>query len=87
MKIPYIKKWTPGKIEKLFKFPLIDLIYEASKIHRKHHKSNEVQISTLISIKTGGCPEDCGYCPQASRYNTNIDKNELMNINKVKAQA
>lgn len=75
------------KIVSIYNQPLLDLIYEAAKVHRKYHDPNSVQISTLLSIKTGGCPEDCGYCPQAARYHTKIDKNELMSVQHVKAQA
>ena len=67
--------------------PLMDLLYEAASIHREHHDPNVVQVSTLLSIKTGGCPEDCGYCPQAARYHTDIEGNDLMSVNQVKAQA
>ncbi len=65
----------------------MELLYEAATIHRKHHDPNTVQVSTLLSIKTGGCPEDCGYCPQAARYHTDIEGNDLMSVNQVKAQA
>lgn len=65
----------------------MELLYEAATIHRKFHDPNTVQVSTLISIKTGGCPEDCGYCPQAARYHTNIEGNDLMSVSQVKAQA
>ncbi len=66
---------------------MMDLLYEASTIHRQFHDPNVVQVSTLLSIKTGGCPEDCGYCPQAARYHTNIEGNDLMSVAQVKAQA
>lgn len=65
----------------------MELLYEAATIHRKHHDPNQVQVSTLLSIKTGGCPEDCGYCPQAARYHTDIEGNDLMTVQHVKAQA
>ncbi|GFR66692.1 biotin synthase [Elysia marginata] len=65
----------------------MDLMYEAATIHRKYHNPNEVQVSTLLSIKTGGCPEDCAYCPQAARYHTDIEKNEMMSVQEVKAKA
>ena len=60
---------------------------EAATVHRENHSPLEVQISTLLSIKTGGCPEDCGYCPQAARYHTDIETNDLMSVSQVKAQA
>ncbi len=81
------KRWTKEAIKKLNEKPLLDLIYQAASIHRKYHRPNEVQISTLLSIKTGGCPEDCGYCPQAARYYTDIEENGLMSVQQVKARA
>ncbi|BAO75778.1 biotin synthase [Winogradskyella sp. PG-2] len=65
----------------------MELLYEAATIHRENHDPNTVQVSTLLSIKTGGCPEDCGYCPQAARYHTDIEGNDLMSVQQVKAQA
>ncbi len=79
--------WTKEEIIALYNKPLMDLLYEAASIHRIHHDPNVVQVSTLLSIKTGGCPEDCGYCPQAARYHTDIEGNDLMSVNQVKAQA
>lgn len=75
------------EIVAIYNKPLMELLYEAASVHREHHDPNTVQISTLISIKTGGCPEDCGYCPQAARYHTNIEENSLMSVAQVKAQA
>ncbi|MCH8535253.1 MAG: biotin synthase BioB [Flavobacteriaceae bacterium] len=79
--------WTKEEILAIYNKPLMELMYEAATIHRKHHNPNQVQVSTLLSIKTGGCPEDCGYCPQAARYHTDIEGNDLMSVNQVKAQA
>ncbi len=79
--------WTKEEIINLYNKPLMDLLFEAASIHRQHHDPNVVQVSTLLSIKTGGCPEDCGYCPQAARYHTNIEGNDLMSVQQVKAQA
>jgi biotin synthase len=79
--------WTKEEILEIYNRPLMDLLYQAAGIHRMHHDPNTVQVSTLISIKTGGCPEDCGYCPQAARYHTNIEGNDLMTVSHVKAQA
>ncbi len=79
--------WTEEEIIAIYNRPLMDLLYEAATIHREYHDPNVVQVSTLLSIKTGGCPEDCGYCPQAARYHTNIEGNELMSVAQVKAQA
>lgn len=79
--------WTKEEIIAIYNKPLMELLYEAATIHRKHHDPNVVQISTLISIKTGGCSEDCGYCPQAKRYHTNIETNDFMTVADVKIQA
>lgn len=79
--------WTAEEIISIYNQPFMDLIYQAAQIHRQHHDPNTVQVSTLISIKTGGCPEDCGYCPQAARYHTAIEGNDLMSVSQVKAQA
>lgn len=79
--------WTKEEILEIYNKPLMDLLYEAATIHRKSHDPNTVQVSTLLSIKTGGCPEDCGYCPQAARYHTDVEGNDLMSVQQVKAQA
>jgi biotin synthase len=79
--------WTKEEILEIYNKPLMDLLYEAASVHRKYHDPNVVQVSTLLSIKTGGCPEDCGYCPQAARYHTDIEGNDLMSVQQVKAQA
>jgi biotin synthase len=79
--------WTKEEIIAIYNKPLMDLLYEAATIHRTHHDPNVVQVSTLLSIKTGGCSEDCGYCPQAARYHTDIEGNDLMTVSQVKAQA
>ena len=81
------KQWTKDQILEIYNKPLMELLYEAATVHRENHNPLEVQISTLLSIKTGGCPEDCGYCPQAARYHTDIATNDLMSISQVKAQA
>jgi len=79
--------WTPKQILDIYNKPLMELLYEAATVHRLHHDPNTIQVSTLLSIKTGGCPEDCGYCPQAARYHTDIEGNDLMSVQQVKAQA
>lgn len=79
--------WTKEEILDIYNKPLMDLLFEAASIHRQYHDPNTVQVSTLLSIKTGGCPEDCGYCPQAARYHTEIEGNDLMKVSHVKAQA
>ena len=79
--------WTKEEILEIYNKPFMELLYEAATVHRQHHDPNTVQVSTLLSIKTGGCSEDCGYCPQAARYHTNIEGNDLMSVSQVKAQA
>ena len=79
--------WTKEEIIAIYNKPLMDLLYEAASIHREQHDPNVVQVSTLLSIKTGGCSEDCGYCPQAARYHTKVEGNDLMSVTQVKAQA
>ena len=71
-------RWTRPAIEALFALPFTDLIFRAQQVHREHHAPNAVQLSTLLSIKTGGCPEDCGYCPQAKRYHTTVEDEKLV---------
>lgn len=80
-------KWTYEAIKELYNTPLLELVYRAASVHREHHNPREVQISTLLSIKTGGCPEDCAYCPQAARYFTDIKENELMSVEQVRTAA
>ncbi len=70
--------WTLEEIRDLYNRPVLDLVFEAATVHRKFHDSSEVQVCTLLSIKTGGCPEDCAYCPQAARYNTGVEVKALM---------
>lgn len=76
-------RWTVEQIEALFKLPFNDLIYKAQQVHREHFDANAVQLSTLLSIKTGGCPEDCAYCPQSAKYDTGVDAEKLMPIEDV----
>lgn len=70
--------WTIKEIKEIYETPLLDLIYRAATIHREYNETGEVQVCTLLSIKTGGCPEDCAYCSQAARYNTGINVQALM---------
>lgn len=79
--------WTKEDILKVYNTPLLELVYQAQQMHRKYHTPNEVQVSSLISIKTGGCPEDCAYCPQAARYHTDVDVHKLMEVKEVKEAA
>jgi biotin synthase len=71
----------------LYNKPLLELVFEAATIHRQFHNPREVQMSSLLSIKTGGCPEDCGYCPQAARYHTDVEAHKLMTVESVVEQA
>src|SRR5689334_11301211 len=80
-------RWTVAAIEALFALPFPELIFRAQQIHREHHPPNAVQLSTLLSVKTGGCPEDCGYCPQAKRYHTGVDDEKLLDLSTVLAAA
>lgn len=75
--------WTLSEIEALFALPFNDLLFKAHTVHRQHFDANEVQISTLLSIKTGGCSEDCGYCPQSARYDTDLKAQKLMAVDEV----
>ena len=75
--------WTVKQVQALLDQPFGDLILRAQQVHRSHFAPNEVQLSTLLSIKTGGCPEDCGYCPQAARYHTGVENQALMSVEAV----
>jgi len=79
--------WELNEIREIYELSFLDLVYRAATVHRQNHNPKEVQMSTLVSIKTGGCPEDCSYCPQAARYNTDIEKNKLMEVDEVVALA
>ncbi len=79
--------WTKDEIAEIYNSPLLELIYRAATLHREYHATGEVQVCTLLSIKTGGCPEDCAYCPQAARYNTGVDVQALMKKEDVLAYA
>lgn len=81
------KDWTIEEIEALHQSPLLELVYRAATVHREHHDPNEVQISTLLSVKTGGCPEDCAYCPQAARYHTGVKNENLLSVEEVESAA
>ena len=79
--------WSRQAIEDLFNLPFNDLMFKAQQIHRQHFNPNEVQLSTLLSIKTGGCPEDCGYCPQSVHYDTGVEASKMLDVDAVKAAA
>ena len=79
--------WTKAEVEALYALPFNDLLFQAQVVHRQHFDPNEVQVSTLLSIKTGACPEDCKYCPQSARYDTGLEKERLLEIEKVLERA
>jgi len=79
--------WTRAEIQALFDLPFSDLMFQAQTVHRIHFNPNEVQVSTLCSIKTGACPEDCAYCPQSARYDTGLEREKLMAVEKVIEEA
>lgn len=77
------KKWAVAEVQALFELPFLDLLFRAQQVHRAHFDANEIQRSTLLSIKTGGCSEDCGYCSQSARYDTGLERERLMPIDEV----
>jgi biotin synthase len=79
--------WSVEQVKTLFALPFNDLLFQAQSIHRQHFNPNEVQVSTLLSIKTGACPEDCKYCPQSARYQTGLESERLLEVEKVLERA
>lgn len=79
--------WTVKQIEALYELPFMDLLWQAQQVHRAHHNINDIQLSSLLSIKTGGCPEDCSYCPQSSKYTTSVENEKLLDKDSVLAAA
>ncbi len=79
--------WTAAEIEAVYSAPLADLIFRAQFVHREYHRADEVQGCMLLSIKTGGCPEDCAYCPQSARYRTGVQRQALMSVEETRAAA
>lgn len=75
--------WTREEIQKIYELPLLELVYQAASVHRKYNNTAEVQVCTLLSVKTGGCSEDCSYCPQAARYHTDIKVHALLQTDEV----
>ncbi|MFT6715940.1 MAG: biotin synthase [Saprospiraceae bacterium] len=75
--------WKLEELSELYDLPVLDLVFKAATVHREYHDSKQVQISSLVSIKTGGCPEDCSYCPQAARYDTDVNTHKLMQVDEV----
>ena len=76
-------RWRVADVEALLNMPFNDLLFRAQEVHRQFHDPNGVQLSTLISVKTGGCPEDCGYCPQAARYHTGVENQDMLSVDEV----
>jgi biotin synthase len=76
-------RWRVAEIEALYALPFMDLLFRAQQVHREHFDANEVQLSTLLSIKTGGCAEDCGYCPQSAHFDTGVEASKLMKVAEV----
>ncbi|MEQ8417660.1 MAG: biotin synthase BioB [Imperialibacter sp.] len=79
--------WTRGEIDEIYNSPMLDLIYRAATVHREYSDPQEVQVCTLLSVKTGGCPEDCSYCPQAARYHTDVKVQKLLGVDEVLSNA
>ncbi|NIK74332.1 biotin synthase [Thermonema lapsum] len=79
--------WTLEEVREIYQTPIMELIYRAATVHRQYHDPNEVQVCTLLSIKTGGCPEDCAYCPQAARYHTGVEVHKLLDVETVLKKA
>ncbi len=77
------QRWAVADVEALYALPFMDLLFRAQQVHRVHFDANEVQLSTLLSIKTGGCAEDCGYCPQSAHYDTGVEASKLMPLDDV----
>ena len=81
------QRWRVEEVEALFKLPFADLLYRAQQVHREHFDPNQVQLSTLLSIKTGGCSEDCGYCPQSAFHSTGVEDRKMLELAAVIAAA
>ncbi|GAB1441146.1 hypothetical protein MASR2M36_39310 [Providencia sp.] len=78
-----LKQWTIKQANELFSMPFFELLFKAQQIHRQHFDPQQVQVSTLLSIKTGACPEDCKYCAQSARYKTGLETEKLMEVQQV----
>ncbi len=86
-KTPAPQRWSTEQVEALYALPFADLMYQAQQVHRANFNANEVQRSTLLSIKTGGCSEDCGYCPQSAHFDTGLERQGLLPVDEVVAAA
>lgn len=81
------QSWTLDRVRTLFELPFNDLLFQAQSVHRRHFDANRVQLSTLLSIKTGGCSEDCGYCSQSARHDTGLEREQLLDLDEVVSTA
>lgn len=81
------QSWAVADVEALFDLPFNDLLFRAQQVHRAHHQPNGVQLSTLLSVKTGGCSEDCGYCPQSARFHTGVENQAMLSVEEVVSAA
>ena len=79
--------WTVAEVQALLELPFADLMYQAETVHRAHFDPNMVELATLLSVKPGGCPEDCGYCPQSVHFDTGVEAGKLMGVEAVRAAA
>ncbi|MCK3655840.1 biotin synthase BioB [Pasteurellaceae bacterium Macca] len=84
---PMAQYWRKCQVEELFALPFLDLVFKAAEIHRQHFHSQEIQLSTLLSIKTGGCAEECEYCPQSARYDTGLERQEMLKVEEILEKA
>ncbi|MEN9457141.1 MAG: biotin synthase BioB [Pseudomonadota bacterium] len=80
---PSAETWSLQQVAELYALPFNDLLFRAQQVHREHFDANKVQLSTLLSVKTGGCPEDCGYCPQSARHDTGVGNQEMLGVDEV----
>src|SRR3990172_5482139 len=81
------QRWSVAEVEALFKLPFADLLYRAQQIHREHFDPNAMQLSTLLSIKSGGCTEDCGYCPQSAFHSAGVENRKMLDVETVVSAA
>src|SRR5437867_6561514 len=81
------RPWTLDEVGEIYRTPVLELIARAAEVHRRFHDPSAVQVCVLLSVKTGGCPEDCAYCPQSARYPTAVDAQPLMDVAEVLAAA
>lgn len=80
---PTAQYWRKCQVEELFEMPFMELVFKAAQVHREHFNPQEIQLSTLLSIKTGGCPEDCEYCPQSARYDTGLERQTMLDVEEI----